>query len=107
MHTQQTEDRTYNGWTNYETWAVNLWIGNEEGSYRFWQERAAYWKAQPSTSEVWTPAESTKYNLAEELKTEVEDNQPAAIQGTLYADLLQGALSEVNWTEIAAGLLED
>lgn len=24
----------YNGWLNYETWNVNMWIGGDEGFYR-------------------------------------------------------------------------
>ncbi len=25
---------SYNGWSNYETWNVSLWLNNDEGSYR-------------------------------------------------------------------------
>jgi hypothetical protein len=35
MNTQEMTDTTYNGWTNYETWNVALWIGNDEGIYNF------------------------------------------------------------------------
>ncbi len=24
-----SEDQTYSGWANYETWVVNLWLTNE------------------------------------------------------------------------------
>ena len=33
-------EKGYQGWTNYETWAVNLWLGNEQGSHEYWQEQA-------------------------------------------------------------------
>ncbi len=26
--------QTYNGWPNYQTWNVMLWMDNEEGAYR-------------------------------------------------------------------------
>jgi hypothetical protein len=26
------KDARYNGWTNYETWAVKLWIDNDEAT---------------------------------------------------------------------------
>ena len=32
-------DSTYNGWTNYQTWNVALWLGNDEGLY----EMARHW----------------------------------------------------------------
>jgi hypothetical protein len=35
-------DQTYNGWTNYETWNVALWIGNDEGLYHLARECGDY-----------------------------------------------------------------
>ena len=84
------------------------------GSYEFWKER---------TVDVWKECEDKHPNqfmdrkgnaqsmLAEQLKAEhdSESEHPvfAAADGTVYADLLNAALSEVNWHEIAESLLSE
>lgn len=32
----------YNGWKNYETWNVALWLGNDEGLYNLAREAKTY-----------------------------------------------------------------
>ena len=33
-------DTTYNGWPNYQTWNVMLWLDNDEGAYNYYVQRA-------------------------------------------------------------------
>ncbi len=102
------EDRKYNGWTNYETWNVKLWMDNDQGSSEYWAETA---------QETWNNAEATNYglsrrevaanDLAELLKDQHQENNPIGDQSSTYSDLLSAALSEVNWHEIANSILDD
>ena len=47
------EERKYNGWTNYETWATALWLDNERESYDYWREQAReHRKAAATSSQV-------------------------------------------------------
>ena len=80
---------TYNGWTNYETWAVNLWLMNQEGSYFFWTAAA---KGR------------TVAELADMLQESHTDNAPEWCG--VYSDLLGRALNRVNWLEIAEAVKE-
>ncbi len=34
------KEHGYNGWKNYETWSVKLWIDNDQGSEQYWNEVA-------------------------------------------------------------------
>ena len=86
---------TYNGWTNYETWAWKLWIDNEQGTQEYWlaeAKRTAHRK-------------DARYELAEALKTEAEENAPT-VTGP-YADLMSAAIGLINFREIAGSLLDE
>ena len=37
-HQLMTASTTYNGWANYETWNVALWMQNDEGFYSVAQQ---------------------------------------------------------------------
>ncbi len=94
----KTKER-YNGWKNYETWVVKLWIDNEEGSYIYWRARAKELKAEG--------AEDVTSTLADELK---ERHEEAAEEAKLeevgvFTDLLYSALGKVNWYDIATSIL--
>ena len=97
---KQKEAEKYNGWTNYETWAVSLWIDNDQTSYRYWRQEAARCLRQSADK-----AEAIR-RLAEQLEREITENAPTDAPNA-YSDLLTAALCEVNWVEIAANWLSE
>lgn len=105
--------QAYNGWTNYETWVVNLWMDNEEGTYDYWREVAEeVYDASEEPTNSMTRMDEAVYLLAdrlkdhhEEIKDEILGNMK--LTASVWADLLGAALSETNWREIAEHLLEN
>ena len=93
---------SYQGWTNYETWAVSLWLDNEEGSYSYAGELAGE-STEEAEDEQYLEA---KHILGDKLKRWMEESMPD-LGGTLWADLLNAAFSEVDWTEIAEHYFEE
>lgn len=50
---------------------------------------------------------STEGDFATYLKEQIAEEHPLSTKSSLYADLLNAALSEVNWREIAEHYIEE
>lgn len=88
----------YNGWPTYETWAVALWLGNDEETQRDVEHIAAAWNIL-SGDEGGTLAE-----LADEIARYVDDLteiESVRQRASLASDLLGAALSDVDWQALA------
>jgi hypothetical protein len=98
-------DATYNGWTNYETWAVGMFLdGNYTGPYDYFETIERVHKVYP------TEESGRRYLVADVLKDWVEENiipymvdddHPDPGYHPLAKDLVGAALSAVNWYELA------
>jgi hypothetical protein len=96
----------YNGWVNYETWAVNLWLTNEPHSY----ERLMSIVQNPDTlgeqSEAlreWVrPDQGNTWDNDGEGMTSL-----MAIPVGMYVDLLAAAFDMVHWKDIVRANQEE
>ena len=81
----QTATTEYNGWTNRETWTVNLWLTNEECYYRQLQEILHDYEDREQAEE-----------LEQACRFIVERHDDIGLRG----DLINLVLARVNWQEI-------
>lgn len=106
-------DDTYNGWRNYETWNIALWMDNEYTDYKYWQARAA----DHLTAEAMNERQAA-YNLADEMKETHEeylqdawelienDLRNGCVPGWMK-DISTNSLALVDWNSIAKYKIED
>lgn len=98
---EATETRTYNGWSNYETWCMALWIGNDQASYLHAQALA---EAEVEVPAWTTRTEARTAALATALCDWQEELRPD-LGATVFSDLLGAAFSEIDWYEIASSII--
>jgi hypothetical protein len=77
----------YNGYSNYETWAVNMWLNSEPYSQDMLQHIV------------------TRFETVDEQAEELEhcitsDDNYLGDGSSMWADLLHAAIARVNWREI-------
>ena len=107
------KDETYNGYPNYETWVVKLWIDNDQSEQEYWlentRERLNY---AAETDSIATHEKHATYDLAEYLKNEFTEGFFETFQihsdtNNVYIDLMLHELGNVDWLTIARHLIED
>jgi hypothetical protein len=82
----------YNGWVNYETWNISLWLNNEEGYYH---------DLQTLTSSAWSTQKLAEY--IENYVREVFE-----LNGGSFGDLeSEKELNRVDWEEIARAEMDE
>ena len=93
----------YNGWTNRETWALNLWLTNEEGIYnetlRVLRE-AHKEDVKNKTNNIYK--QDALRDFVEDLREEQKDNKQLI---SMFQDV--GSLWRINWGEVVDAFKED
>jgi hypothetical protein len=103
---------SYNGYTNYETWAVQLWIDNSESSSNYWRRLAEeIYNHQASEQVHFSKVDDAICLLTEKLKNSYNAGMEQLLSdgnstGTVWADLLNASVCAVNFGEIAKNLME-
>jgi hypothetical protein len=108
---EQPPSTEYQGWTNHATWAVHLWLTNDEGTYIFCRRLAREAVADAADCEqvedgIWTVEEARRYLLADSLGEYLEELNPLK-DASLFGDLMTASLQDVNYAELADAFLED
>lgn len=88
----------YQDFKNYATFAIIPWLDNDQNTNEYWSGRIDEIIEEAGTEDL-------VHMLADELQAAHKEDKPE-LDG-VWNDLLNGALSEVNWLEIAQYMLSN
>lgn len=81
---------TYNGWSNYETWNVALWLDNDFDLY----------------SDIRSSRLRTRSDISRYIKGLIDEMTPD-LGSSMFSDLLSAALRVVDFEEIADHYMDE
>ena len=92
----------YNGYSSYETWLVAVWVDNDQYTIDHWVNVAKHHYNIAEDRKHFTKREEATISFSEDMKEWYEDNIPDSTEiGGLYADMLHGCMTVVDWGELA------
>ncbi len=105
-------DQPYNGWSNYKTWATDLWITNDQEGYEAARTALVHGGADALRDYVLTLPDIQRAlqgvipasGLAADL---YEDEQQNAREIRDHAQIVRDAIGKINWQEIVEALREE
>ena len=86
----------YEGWSTYESWVVSLWMDNDAKQYV-----KTHLTAERHLNQHAGDKEHAAIEYALELEEELTKGIPYSPKNGVYGDLLAGALSQIDYREIA------
>ena len=115
-------DQGFNGWTNYETWALALHLDNDEGDHTYWRERAVeHYQAAKETRSAPLARHEARSTLASELKDWLDSLYDEVYEAAATKDMAVSLeavnlladvgtntnYTTINYQEIAGSWLDD
>jgi hypothetical protein len=99
--------QTYNGYANYETWLVSVWIDNDQYTINHWVNVAKHHYNISEDRKYFTKKEEAIISFSEVMKEWYGDSVPDSDKiGGLFSDLLHAALGSVDWHELAGKYMD-
>jgi len=95
----------YNGWKNWETWVVNLWLTNDQELYDLTlaiNYETKYFSESEAITYVATEIRESTMAIWDTMTGNVDHWALG-----LFTDLIQGSMALVDWDEIARSVRED
>jgi len=111
-HKAETDSDDFGKWTDLATHAVELWIRNNREANRHYRKISAFVSSQAKSFQKVVAGQhgwvekATVCRVADMMEQDFREDSPFS-DGSIYGELLDLALVQVDWRAIAASFLDD